>query len=137
MRKIDLAAIKSRLSEPRPGERKKREVRKDVPKERAEQPALNKAPSRSSKYIAPRAEPAKPALLSLEDVQLSRQLSEVAASQTVLHTQTSEAIRSQLVFEKEEPVRTSPLSQILRTQEVRTATPGMRSGETQRIDLAK
>lgn len=55
----------------------------------------------------------------------------------MIHTQTSEAIRSQLVFEKDEPVRTSPLSQILRTQEVRTATPGLRSGETQRIDLAK
>ena len=98
---------------------------------------MNKAPARPSKYIAPRAEPAKPSLLSLEDVQLSRQLSEVAGSSTVIHTQTSEAIRSQLVFEKDEPVRTSPLSQILRTQEVRTATPGLKSGETQRIDLAK
>ena len=137
MRKIDLAAIKSRLSEPRPGERKRREAKKSELRERAEQPALNKAPARPSKYVAPRAEPAKPALLSLEDVQLSKQLSEVAGSSAVIHTQTSEAIRSQLVFEKEEPVRTSPLSQILRTQEVRTATPGMRSGETQRIDLAK
>lgn len=137
MRKIDLAAIKSRLSESRPGERKKRDSHKAAPKERAEQPAMNKAPSRPSKYIAPRAEPAKPSLLSLEDVQLSRQLSEVAGSSTVIHTQTSEAIRSQLVFEKDEPVRTSPLSQILRTQEVRTATPGLKSGETQRIDLAK
>lgn len=36
MRKIDLAAIKSRLSEPRPGERKKREQNKSVAKERAE-----------------------------------------------------------------------------------------------------
>lgn len=110
MRKIDLAAIKSRLSEPRPGERKRREAKKSELRERAEQPALNKAPARPSKYVAPRAEPAKPALLSLEDVQLSKQLSEVAGSSAVIHTQTSEAIRSQLVFEKEEPVRTSPLS---------------------------
>ena len=70
MRKIDLAAIKSRLSEPRPGERKKQPKKTDeaTKKERSEQPAMNRAPAKPSKYVAPRAEPAKPALLSLEDV---------------------------------------------------------------------
>ncbi|CAL6001428.1 Hypothetical_protein [Hexamita inflata] len=118
-------------------ERLQAKLKEQAPKNQKEIKADRPKPN-EKKFIAPppSADRSKLRLMSLEDVHLQSQMSEVKLSNQQLPE--SSQTKSCIVFENEEPLRgPSPLSQILRSSEVRSSTPVVQLGKTEKIDFGK